>query len=113
MSEDLHAQLQKLTQASLGTEADLSDIHAAIEFHAIWLDWKDPLNPQLEQALRNLAAKSPMARYAANRSTFWGLLNLLEWPELVRLEERLRAKRLAAALERAIGAMSNSSQEAA
>ncbi len=93
-----HTELQKLSQATIGTEADLSDIHAAIEAHAIVLGWRDPLNPQLEQALRNLAAKSPMARFAPNRTTFWGLLSLLEWPELVRLEERLRAKRLATVL---------------
>ncbi len=101
MSEiDYHAALRDELKVSLGTEADLSDIQSAIEAHAIKLDWKDPLNPLLEEALRNLAAKSPMARFAPNRTTFWGLLILLEWPELVRLEERLRAKRLAVTLER-------------
>lgn len=82
----------ELPPVSLGDERDLSDIHAAIEVLSCRLGWLKPLHPDLETALRNLAKRSPLARYEPHRSTFSGLLMLLEWPELARLEERLRAK---------------------
>ncbi len=85
-----------------GSVRDLSDIHSAIEAKAIALGWLNPLHPQLEQALRNLAKRSPLARYEPNRKTFYGLLLLLEWPELQRLEERLNQRYLEAASGRAI-----------
>lgn len=78
---------------------DLSELTGLIETHALVLGWwtrspqGEQIAPQLEQALRNLAAHSPMARFAPNRKNFLGLLSLLEYPELVRLETRLKAQR--------------------
>lgn len=97
MSDDILEQLAGALEITLGSEADLSDLWAAIEAHAIRLGWVNPLHPLLEQALRNLARESAMARYANSRCTFHGLLYLLEWPQLLRLEERLRLKSLAVA----------------